>query len=520
MANRWQQLSQALLSQTPLTQFTREELTRDLSAEFNGLALFPLSLSRTGQDAALLAAREGPHRRVLALSLSNAPSVLPRQPVAEFRRDNVRMAILDVDSSLMGNLMESLPWLRARPDPNKLALGLGDRLGVATPAHVRGVEESPFFPYLALQSPGELAASGRSWEDVMGDAVFGLFREGHRQGFGADADQLTTAEEVAAAAAAGFVRFTLDLSGYMGSAEGLDRKELSHRFVQLEQSIPGADGWRKRYLGAGFDLMLGYARRNVTFDERTFLVTMVQFGPVWQAYRELVGEVQRTTRGRPFEVELALFGADRQTPPEAHLFLALEAAEQGLPLHAFAPRLSGRFARCVPYKGNRTKLARNVALHAAIAKLADGHQLAIHSGSDKFGALGPLTEAADGRVYVKTSGTSLVEALRVAAREDRSLMEAVCSQALANLKEGSALFELDIDPGKLPDPATLDDGDLEDFYLDSEHGRHLLCETWGQTLGHRSKLTARLRSLLLDKEERHFALVTAHIKAHVNAMIG
>jgi hypothetical protein len=520
MATRWQQLAQALLSQSPLTQFAREELTRDLASETRGLALYPLSFSRCGHAAALLAAQEGPRRRLVTLSQASDGPPVDRQPVAEFRRENVRVAVLDVDSELMGHLQEVLPWLRARPNPEKLALGLGDRLGLATPAHVRAVEDSSFFPYLALQSPTELAASGRSWQDVMGDALFGLFREGHRRGFGADADQLRTPEDIEAAAAAGFTRFTLDLSGAIAPVAGMDRKELSTRFVQLEQSIAGAENWRKRFLGVGFDLAMGFSRRTIMFDERTFLMTMVQFGPAFELYRQLVEVVQSAMRGRPFEVEVALFGADVQTPAEAHLFLAMEAVERGLPFHAFAPRLAGRFARCVPHKGNHTKLTRNVALHAAIARLADGHQLAIHSGSDKFDVLGAMAEAADGKFYLKTSGTSMVEALRVAAHVDRELLEAVCEGALASLREGSALFDLDIDPGKLAQPHTLEDADLEALYLDSDHGRHLLCETWAQTLGEKSKLRTRLLGLLQRNEERHFRLVKDHMRRHLLAMQG
>jgi tagaturonate epimerase len=520
MTKQWQQIAQDLHSKSPLTQHNREETAHVLAAELGGLHLYSNSLSRWGDSAALMAAQEGDERRLLALSLAHHELPLHRQPLGELLRDRVRVSILDVDSDLLEQLPDELPWLRARPNPGLSAIGLGDRLGLATPAHVRALKRSDLFPYLALQSPAELTGSGRQWRDVMGDARWGLLREGYRRGFGADADQLTTEDEIEAAAAAGFVRFTLDLAREVGSVQGLDRQALSHRFVQLEQTIPGADQWRKRYLGQGFDLSLGFTRRNVMFDERNFLVTMVQYGPVWKRYAELAKTVQSSTRGRPFEIELALFAHDSRTTPEAHLFLALEAAHQGLPLHAVAPRFTGRFARCVPYKGNSTKLARNVALHAAIARLAENHRIAIHSGSDKFSVLGLLADATDGNFYLKTSGTSLVEALRVAATSQRDLFEEICEAALATLREGSAIFDLNIDPGKLPAPRTLDDHDLVAYYLDTEHGRHLLCETWAQTLGAASTCRARLIWLLGQNEARHLELVQEHVAKHVKAMMG
>ncbi len=520
MTKKWQQLAQALVAQSAPTQFAREEITRSLAEELGGLVIHPRSFSRMGDDAALLTAQEGGQRRLITLSMAHHDRPLPRQPLGELHREKVRFDILDVDPTLLGQLPDVLPWLRARANPGKCAMGLGDRLGIASPAHVRAVEKSDLFPYLALQSPAELASSGRQWSDVMGDSCFGVLREGYRSGFGADADQLTSEAEVEAAAAAGFVRFTLNLTGEVASVQGLDRQALSHRFVQVEQEVPGADQWRKRYLGRGFELSLGFTRQTVMFDERTFLVTMVQYAPVWQRFTELVAHVQSCTRGRPFEVELALFATDEQTTPEAHLFLALEATERGLPLHGVAPRFVGRFARCVPYKGSVTKLARNVAMHAAVARLADNHRIAIHSGSDKFAILGALAEATDGNFYLKTSGTSLVEALRVVASEERELFAAICEAALTTLREGSALFDLNIDPGKLPSPETLDDDELVGYFLETDHGRHLLCETWAQTLGANSAFRPRLLALLAHHEERHFSYVQEHVEKHVKALLG
>lgn len=520
MTKTWQQIAQALVAQSPPSRFAREELTRGLAADMHGLDVHPRSFSRMGDGTALLTAQEGDQRRLLTLSLAHHQRPLPRPPLGELLREEVRVDILDVDSSLIEPLRDALPWLRARPNPGQSAIGLGDRLGVATPAHVRAVRKHDLFPYLALQSPAELDGSSRQWTDVLCDASFGILREGYRTGFGADADQLTSEAEIEAAAAAGFVRFTLNLAGEVASVRGLDRHALSHRFVQVEQQVPGADQWRKRYLGRGFDLNLGFSRHTVMFDERTFLVTMVQYAPVWQRFAELVAHVQSCTRGQPFEIELALFATDEQTSPEAHLFLALEAAEQGLPLHSVAPRFVGRFARCVPYKGSVSKLARNASMHAAIARRADNHSLAIHSGSDKFSVLAALAEVTEGNFYLKTSGTSLVEALRVAAREDRGLLEEICEAALATLREGSAIFDLNINPGKLPSPSTLDGPDLAGYYLGTEHGRHLLCETWGQTLGGASPLRAKLLRLLSHHEERHFSYVQEHVEKHGKALLG
>ena len=134
--------------------------------------------------------------------------------------------------------------------------------------------------------------------------------------------------------------------------------------------------------------------------------------------------------------------------------------------------------------------------------------------------LGLLAEATDGNFYLKTSGTSLVEALRVAATNQRDLFEEICEAALATLREGSAIFDLNIDPGKLPPPGTLDEDDLVAYYLDTDHGRHLLCETWAQTLGANSICRSRFKWLLGQNEARHLQLVQEHVAKHVKALMG
>jgi len=67
MNSKWRSLEQLLVSQGKPDQCEQEEIARDLSAEFSGLVLFPLSLSRISRTA-VMAAQEGTRRRLLLIT--------------------------------------------------------------------------------------------------------------------------------------------------------------------------------------------------------------------------------------------------------------------------------------------------------------------------------------------------------------------------------------------------------------------------------------------------------------------
>jgi hypothetical protein len=91
-------------------------------------------------------------------------------------------------------LRSRLEWLRPRTLGTQTSAGLGDRLGLATPGHVRAVRRvgggiAPIFPQ---QSIREMARTNRTPVEVMDDATWGMFAEGWKDGTGADADPKTT----------------------------------------------------------------------------------------------------------------------------------------------------------------------------------------------------------------------------------------------------------------------------------------------------------------------------------------
>jgi hypothetical protein len=154
-------------------------------------------------------------------------------------------------------LRETLPWLRPRPLGMTLSAGFGDRLGMATPGHVRALHrlheampDARVAPIFAQQSVRENARTGRTPQDVLDDATWGAFAAGWHGLVGADVDQVKTVEDLDAIAAAGHTLYTFDPGDYVVS--------LDHVFPDGLRAAFDALPWRELETTLG-DLVRRYA---------------------------------------------------------------------------------------------------------------------------------------------------------------------------------------------------------------------------------------------------------------------
>ena len=152
-----------------------------------------------------------------------------------------------------------LAWLRPRPLGQATSAGFGDRLGLATPGHIRALRAAGggIAAVLAQQSVRENARTGRTPGQVLDDAMWGAFEEGWRDGYGADADHLKTTDDIDAFVAAGFSWFTIDPGGFVnGDASALDGAALTAALGDLPWGTL-EDSWpalRHRYGGREFQV--------------------------------------------------------------------------------------------------------------------------------------------------------------------------------------------------------------------------------------------------------------------------
>ena len=96
-----------------------------------------------------------------------------------------------------------------------ISLGLGDRVGLATPGHIKVAKQYNFFPVFAQQSIRELNFTGRTFQDVKKDVEIAAIKENYEDKSGFDGDHLKTDEEIQVAIDSGITMLTLDCSEYM-----------------------------------------------------------------------------------------------------------------------------------------------------------------------------------------------------------------------------------------------------------------------------------------------------------------
>jgi hypothetical protein len=206
---------------------------------FQFLKGFPISLqkiypksftSRKGLTYGLIRAAEG---KKLVVWGENDPVLAdPFQGKCYPHTTTLKMCDL---SHQNGNcLMELFPFTKpVSLREHKITIGTGDRLGVATPGHIRAVQKFRVRPVLAQQSVRENTQTGRSFEEVVSDAAWAVFQENYQDGYGADGDHLKSLEEIKNALGAGVSMITLDLSEKLNpEASDYPKEQLDRQFKE------------------------------------------------------------------------------------------------------------------------------------------------------------------------------------------------------------------------------------------------------------------------------------------------
>ncbi|MBC7093318.1 hypothetical protein H5T53_04870 [Candidatus Bipolaricaulota bacterium] len=403
-------------------------------------------------------------------------------------------------------LVGLVPELRPRRLPPGPSFGFGDRIGLATPGHIRACAGARAFPVLAQQSVRENARTGRTLEDVLVHAIFGAFQEGYQGGFGADADHVKEVEDALHAADLGYTFFTCDPSDHAVAVERLPLAEVAKRF----RSLPDADRLRREYLGREFILDKGALR----FTEEDLARAAVKYSRAVafavEMYRALVA---RLPHG--FDFELSVDETETPTTPLEHLFLALELRRHDVALASLAPRFPGAMEKAVDWRGDPVHFRRELRAHLAIARAFGPYRLSLHSGSDKFSLYPILAEEADGLWHVKTAGTSYLVALEVVARVAPPLFRRVVRLSLDRFPEDRKSYHLSADLRRLPVLEGRPDERLLELLAQND-ARQVLHVAFGSVL--KSPLGEELRRVLSEHEEEHYEALAQHLGRHLKLL--
>lgn len=406
------------------------------------------------------------------------------------------------------------------------SFGFGDRIGMATPGHIRAARKFlDILPVFAQQSIREMSRTGRDPERVMADATAAMDAETWIGLSGADADHLKTEEDVDRTAAAGFVFFTIDPSDHVDEhADEYDERTLREK----HKAIAAENDWLKRYGGSSFQIENG---TSIEIDEESAMRAAVKYGRAVSAavslYRHIAGV--QDAAGREYEIELSVDETEQPTSAAEHWIVAEQCQEQGMKLVSLAPRFVGRLEKGVDYIGDEEMLETTVNEHAAIARALGPYKLGLHSGSDKLSMYGLIASATRGLFHVKTAGTSYLEALRTVAVEQPGFFREICSFARSRYDEDKATYHVHAELEDTPAPEeTPNDRDLINLYLESwddvpkgrgfaAPGRQILHCTFGSVLTH-PEFGPRLKSCLQSHAWTYSALLETHFEKHLTAL--
>jgi len=393
----------------------------------------------------------------------------------------------------------------------RASFGTGDRLGIATPAHLQAFQGKDIFPILAQQSVREMARTERNWQKVLDDAIWGCFEAGYIGSFGADADHVKDIKELKEAADCGFTMFTLDPSDFIrNDIEKLSKQELD----QLYNQIHNSKEIDELYLSKSYKVN----EKELIFDKESLKEIILTYS---EAINHVVKcyEFLKDYKKDKFDLEISVDETPTVTSPLAHLFIVLELQRRGVDFQNLALHFLGDWQKGIEYIGDVKQFAKEFSLHAAIAKNIRGYKLSLHTGSDKFSVYPIFSQETDGLCHIKTAGTSWLEEAKVVAMKDPELYREIHRFALENFEKDRASYNLTTDLSRIPNIDELSDEQLVDFFnkIDS---RQLIHITYGSILKAKDNkgkyiFKDRIYKILFEHEEDHYRELSNHIKRHL-----
>jgi tagaturonate epimerase len=304
--------------------------------------------------------------------------------------------------------------------------------------------------------------------------------------------------------------YTIDVADFIGKPAAPSSVDA---FVKRRADLAGSI----RLEGSGERIEIAPARLRATAEK--FLFAVEEAGKVYRKIEGAKGKGQFVTEVSMDETDVA------QTPEELLIILAA-IADEGIPIQTIAPKFTGRFNKGVDYVGDVAQFRREIGLDvAAIAwgvrnfGLPHGLKLSVHSGSDKFSIYSAIHEATrQSGVHLKTAGTTWLEeiiGLAEAGGDGLALAKEIYAEAFAHREElcGPYATVIDIDPAKLPSPATVAAWTSTQFTAALRHNPHApeYNPSLRQLLHVGFKIAAKMGSRYLDLLEANETVIAKNV---------
>lgn len=394
-------------------------------------------------------------------------------------------------------------------------IGLGDRLGLASPGHIQTVRGRDIRPILAQQSIRELALTGRDYNQVLDAACFAAFQEGYKDGFGADGDHLKAEADIKMSLDMGFTMLTLDCSEKIDNTiEGLSDGELEARYLAVQEEQRSY--YEKKYL----DLEFEAKGHRIAFDRKSLMKNVLIYGKAID-FMQHIYVTYIIHAGRVVDFEISIDETETPTDPASHYLVAKELYDREVAIYSMAPRFCGEFQKGIDYIGDLVQFEKELEVHAAIADQF-GYKLSIHSGSDKFSVFPLVAKYTSGRFHAKTAGTNWLEAVRIVAKFNPELYRRIHAYALEHFLEAKAYYHVTTDISAIK-PLEATEDSLLHTYMDDNNARQLLHITYGLILQAKNEAGEPLFKTeffhtLSEREEQYDAALASHIGKHLRLL--
>ena len=427
---------------------------------------------------------------------------------------SVNAIIAPTSSQNAAHLRNILSFLNARTIGLNKSAGCGDRLGLATPGHIRSIRKTQLFPIFAQQSVRENERTGRPPQTVMDDAIWGVFQEGWRNGFGADADHLKTTADIDAFVAAGYTFYTIDPGDHVdNSAETASHEALRQKVEILPWDLlESSPADLKRTLT---EKPIDLKNFSLQITEEELMRAAAKYGRVIAYTTAMYRHLVERMNDRPFELEISVDETESVTTIAEHVYIASEIKRLGIKWISLAPRYVGTFEKGVDYIGDLREFEKSFEQHISVAQALGPYKLSIHSGSDKF-SIYPITARLAGElIHLKTAGTSYLEALRTVAEFNPDLFREIVNYAIDRYPSDRASYHVSAEISQMPAIKTLSDRELPDL-LENFHAREVLHVTFGSVINH-PHLRAPFFETLRLHEEAYSKTLETHFDKHFSA---
>ena len=212
-----------------------------------------------------------------------------------------------------------------------------------------------------------------------------------------------------------------------------------------------------------------------------------------------------------FDFEMSVDETDQPTSVHEHFWVARELNRLEVRFVSLAPRFVGAFEKGVDYIGDLALFETELVKHASILKHFGHYKLSLHSGSDKFSIYPLAARWCQGKVHLKTAGTSYLEALRMTASCCPRLFREILEFSRAHYTADKATYHVSAMLERVPASDALDNSDLP-ILLDQFDARQVLHVCYGSVL---DTFGVDLLDSVRHFEAAYYTTLEKHFKRHL-----